>query len=253
MIEPLKALALRILRVPAEPTPPAGLPESVRTFRASRKFYYLMLIRWGFAQLATLTGLVVFLAFDFSANFGKATVPVRIIEIIALVSFFIQLPFTFLLVRFDYELRWYIVTDRSLRIRYGLISVREMTMAFANIQQITLRQGPLQRLLGIADLEVRTAGGGQAAGAHGGHQGGGESGHLGFFRGVENAAEVRDLILARLRQWRDTGLGDPDDVHALPTAESQPSSADADAIAAAKLVLSEARAVRMAIGAENGR
>ena len=251
MIESLKALTLRIPRFPAEPTPPAGSPESVRTFRASRKFYYLMLIRWGFAQLATFTGLVLFFAFEFSTHFGKASVALRIIETIALISFLIQLPFTFWFVRFEYELRWYIVTDRSLRIRYGLLAVREMTMAFANIQQITLRQGPLQRLLGIADLEVRTAGGGgQAAGAHGGGQGDGASGHLGFFRGVENAAEVRDLILARLRQWRDTGLGDPDEAHAPEGAGSGASSGNADAIAAAKLVLSEAKALRVAIGAK---
>ena len=133
MIESLKALVLRILRVPAEPAPPAGSPESVRTFRASRKFYYLMLIHWGFVQLATLAGFVIFLAFDLSNHFGKASVVLRVVEIIALVSFLGQLPFTFLLVRFDYELRWYIVTDRSLRIRCGLWSVREMTMAFANI------------------------------------------------------------------------------------------------------------------------
>ena len=211
-----------------------------------------MLIRWGFAQLATFTGLMIFLVVDLSVNFGQATVPLRIIEAIVLVSFLVQLPFTFLFVRFEYELRWYIVTDRSLRIRYGLLAVREMTMAFANIQQITLRQGPLQRLLGIADLEVRTAGGGvgQSVGSHGGHQSDGSSGHVGFFRGVENATEVRDLILSRLRQWRDTGLGDPDEVHAPPTAESQGLPSHTDAIAAAKLVLSEVRALHAVIAVE---
>lgn len=248
MIESLKTLVLRILRVPAEPTPPAGSRESVRTFRASRKFYYLMLIRWGLAQLATFTGLVIFLAIDFSANLGKASVPLRIVETIALVSFLVQMPFTFLFVRFDYELRWYIVTDRSLRIRYGMLAVREMTMAFANIQQITLRQGPLQRLLGIADLEVRTAGGGgsQHAGVHGGQESG-QSGHLGFFRGVENAAEVRDLILARLRQWRDAGLGDPDEIRTTEAAEPETLLSNGDAVAVAQSVLIEARALRAAI------
>lgn len=252
MIESLKALVLRVLRVPAEPTPPAGSPESVRTFRASRKFYYLMLIRWGFAQLVTFTGLMIFLVVDLSANLGQASVPLRIIEAIALVSFLVQLPFTLLFVRFEYELRWYIVTDRSLRIRYGLLAVREMTMAFANIQQITLRQGPLQRLLGISDLEVRTAGGGvgQTAAAHGVGQSDGASGHLGFFRGVENAQEVRDLILARLRQWRDTGLGDPDEVQVPGASGSEGSFLNTDAIAAAKLVLSEATALRAEIAAE---
>jgi membrane protein YdbS with pleckstrin-like domain len=249
MVESLKSLVLRILRVPAEPTPPAGSPESVRIFRASRKLYYLTLIRWGLAQLATFTGMVIFLAIDLSANLGKASVPLRVIEVIALISFLVQLPFTFLFVRFDYEMRWYIVTDRSLRIRYGMLAVREMTMAFANIQQITLRQGPLQRLLGIADLEVRTAGGGagQAVGSHGGHQGIGHSGHLGFFRGVENAADIRDLILARLRHWRDSGLGDPDEIRTTETVEAKTFPSTGDAVAVAQLVLVEVRALRAAI------
>src|SRR5690606_22429643 len=115
-IESFRNFVLRILRVPAEPSPPAGSPQSVRTFRASKKFYYLLLIRWVFAQVAALAGIIVFLGFDVVANFGKASEPLRLIEWIGLGSFLLQLPFTFLLVRFDYDLRWYIVTDRSLRI-----------------------------------------------------------------------------------------------------------------------------------------
>ncbi len=248
MIEGLKAPVLRMLRVPAEPAPPAGSAESVRTFRASRKFYYLMLIRWCIVHLATLAGFVVFLGMDFSSHLGKASLPVRIIETVAVALFFLQLPFSFLLVRFDYDLRWYIVTDRSLRIRYGLFLVREMTMAFANIQQITLRQGPLQRLLGIADLEVRTAGGGSTQGDTGqGDRRGGPSGHLGFFHGVENAAEIRDLILARLRHWRDAGLGDPDGARITELAASVKSSTEGNLVRAAQLALSEAKALRAAI------
>ena len=62
--------------------------------------------------------------------------------------------------RLDYEQRWYVVTDRSLRLRTGVWSVREMTMSFANLQQITVTQGPLQRLLGLADVRFQSAGGG---------------------------------------------------------------------------------------------
>jgi hypothetical protein len=33
---------------------------------------------------------------------------------------------------------------------------------------------------------------------------------------VDNAYDIRDLILERLRQWRESGLGDPDEKqHAL--------------------------------------
>ena len=79
-------------------------------------------------------------------------------------------------------------------------------MSFANIQQVVVAQGPIQRLLGLADVKVKSAGGG---GGHP-HQHG-EDMHSGLFHSVTNAAEIRDLILDRLRRFREAGLGDPDE------------------------------------------
>jgi membrane protein YdbS with pleckstrin-like domain len=143
------------------------------------------------------------------------------IELIGALTFLVQLPFSLAAARLDYEMRWYIVTDRSLRIREGIMRVREMTLTFANVQNITVRQGPLQRLLGIADVVVRTAGGGGSSEGHGESSGtAGASMHVGKLRAVDNAVEVRDLILERLRRWRDSGLGDPDDRHHHHDAEA---------------------------------
>ena len=86
-------------------------------------------------------------------------------------------------------------------------------MSFANLQQVVVTQGPLQRLLGLADVRVQSAGGG--GDTH--EKGGGDSLHTGVFHGVDNAGEIRDLILERLRHFRETGLGDP---HELRTAQS---------------------------------
>lgn len=235
----LKSAVFRFLRVPHEPTPPAGSPASVRTFRASRRFFQLNLLRWLLGQTLALIFLVGVLIVEFKVDLGKATVPLRVAEGIALVSFLIQLPFSFLLIRFDYDLRWYIVTDRSLRIRHGLFTIRELTMAFPNIQQISIRQGPLQRLLGIADLEVRTAGGG-GQGPGDSHGGGTSSGHCGYFRGVDNAYDLRDLILERLRFWRESGLGDPDEKSHLPS-RGQVRLDDPATLTAAREVLEEVR------------
>ncbi len=111
---------------------------------------------------------------------------------------------TYAALRLDYELRWYVVTDRSLRIRTGIWKVQELTMSFANLQQVMLSQGPVQRFLGIADVLVQSAGGG---GSEHGHQTRESSLHAGYFHGVDNAAEVRDLILARLRHFRENRPG----------------------------------------------
>lgn len=177
---------------------------------------------------------------------------VWVFELLGLLSYLAQLVLTYVSLRLDYELRWYVVTDRSLRIRTGLWSVQEMTMSFANLQQVVTSQGPLQRLLGIADVRVQSAGGG--GGATHGQQAHGQSLHTGYFHGVDNAAEVRDLILARLRQFRESGLGDPDEHRpaAAPIIAAAPSATAAsenDAVLAARELLAEARELRRALPA----
>lgn len=165
-----------------------------------------------------------------------------LIELVGVALYVIQIPFTYAMVRLDYELRWYIVTDRSLRIRSGLASVQESTMSFANVQQVVVTQGPLQRLLGIANVRVQSAGGGGNAE----EMKGGDSLHTGVFHGVDNAHEIRDLILARLRQFRITGLGDPDEA---PTRRDGAGAgpAHAQSLAAAHELLGEVRALRAAV------
>lgn len=152
-----------------------------------------------------------------------------------------QIPVTFVVLRLEYEMRWYIVTDRSLRIRAGAWKVQETTMSFANLQQVEVTQGPLQRLLGLADVRVQSAGGG--SGEHDPHAD--DSMHRARFHGVDNAQEIRDLILERLRRYRTAGLGDPDDhrdhVPAAP--------AGGDVLAATRELAAEARALRAALGA----
>jgi uncharacterized membrane protein YdbT with pleckstrin-like domain len=72
---------------------------------------------------------------------------------------------------------------------------------------VTVDQGPLQRIFGIADVQVDTAGGGgHSAGAQ--HGQASASPHRGLIEGMSNAAEIRDLILTRLRRSRSAGLGD---------------------------------------------
>jgi uncharacterized membrane protein YdbT with pleckstrin-like domain len=158
---------------------------------------------------------------------------------------------TYALVRLEFEQHWYIVTDRSLRIRTGILRLQESTMSFANIQQVEIRQGPVQRFLGLADVCVRSAGGGGDM-THG-SQGHGQEGslHLGVFQGVDNAVEIRDLILERLRAFREAGLGDPEDARSAP-AVAIPRPAGGSAVEAANVLLGEARALREAVRAGLG-
>ena len=83
-----------------------------------------------------------------------------VLGLVALLAFVGQAALTYFSLRLNYEMRWYKVTDRSLRIRAGVWNVHEMTMTFANVQNISITQGPLERLFGISDVRVETAGGG---------------------------------------------------------------------------------------------
>lgn len=248
MFEGFRSLLLGFLRVPPEPAAPEGA--SIRVFRASPAFFRYRLVLWGVGQLTTLVGLIGgVLAL---AHFGQFVdqsllrLGLRAAEAFAWIAFLFQIPFTYALLRLDYDMRWYILSDRSLRIRDGILTVREKTMTFANIQQISIEQNPLQRLLGIMDIKVRTAGGG----AGGGDKTKGEAGkslHEAYFRGVADGEEIRAAIQARVRFHRDSGLGDPDEPQppALP-ADGDPTMKN-PAVAAARAVLSEVRALRQTL------
>jgi len=169
-----------------------------------------------------------------------------VVKIISFLFYLVQIPLTYAVRRLDYEMRWYMVTDRSLRLRSGVWKVVESTMSFANVQQVTMTQNPLQRLLGLGDVRVQSAGGG----GHLKHEQGGEDMHLGLFHCVTNAAEIRDLVLARLRRFRESGLGDPEEHTAaapLPLVDAESASAPLavnDTLLAARELLVEARALR---------
>ena len=171
---------------------------------------------------------------------GDALFWIKLAETFGLFLFALQFFWTLLAVRIDYAQRWYMVTDRSLRLRWGVVRIQETTMSFANLQQVSVHQGPLQRLLKIADVEVRSAGGGS-----GEEESGGDSMHRSVFHAVENAPEIRDLILARLQRFRQAGLGEPDDARDEPAPSMvTPSAAGDDATDAALELLAEARELR---------
>jgi membrane protein YdbS with pleckstrin-like domain len=324
MFERIRALVLRVLRVPAAPEPPIGAPESVRIFRAARNHYRVRIARWSFTQIAALIGIAfsVYLLHlvtpppevplerapaaseprgegseqpapvdadtppsdaavstkektggepershravarqlrhaaphwlqsplrwvEEGAAPSRAILVLTLLKVGGILFYLVQLPLTFAAARLDYEMHWYVVTDRSLRIRSGVWKVQESTMSFANLQQVEVRQGPLQRLLGIADVRVQSAGGGgggsPGAELHGNSAG--DSLHVGVFRGVDNAPQIRDLIVERLRAFRAAGLGDPED----RAAEPSPHKTESPALAAGRELLAEARALREAL------
>ena len=239
-----RAKLLRLMRVPAEPTPPPGSPP--RVFRAAPNFLKLRMIRWAVTQFLAIVGLVIAIAFV-----GAAITPrmpkvvawmIRIGEIGGIIALAFEATVGWLIVRLDFELRWYMLSDRAIRIREGITTVREKTIALANIQNIAIKQGPLQRYLGIADVEVNTAGGGGSSSDMEKKKAGSEPMHVAYFRGVDNAEEIRDLLREGVRRQRDAGLGDPDEPQ-----HHEPQTGDV--LDAAAVLLAEARALRETVSA----
>jgi membrane protein YdbS with pleckstrin-like domain len=242
MFERALTWLLGVLRVPPEPRPPSSDQHVLRVFRAAPNFWRYKLLLWVLAQCGALAGL--FFGFGF-ADVIAGRIPHTIatliyaLEYLAWLTFIVQLPFSFALLKLDFDMRWYILTDRSMHLREGTLHMTEKTITYANVQNISIRQNPLQRILGIADVNVRTAGGGESVP---GAEPGAGSMHEARFHGVDNAVEIRDAIRERVRLYKDSGLGDHDDV-ALPLARTT----SADAVMAARDVLAEVHALRCAL------
>lgn len=217
----------RLLRIPAAPEMPPGDERSTRLFRAAPNYYLYLLLLWTIRTLVLLAFIVpteiLPLIGTFTDSFERRLPAIFSFRPPLIIAALIiaQRLFALALLRLDFEKRWYLVTDRSLRIREGVLKIREMTITFANIQNISISQGPLQRILGIADLRVDTAGGG---GTQKAKQEGPENLHGAKFRGVSNGDEIRELINTRLRELKDSGLGDLDENKPLPAAAKSTAS-----------------------------
>src|SRR4029078_12150188 len=152
----LKTLIFQLLKVEEkEPAPPAGSHDTFRVFRACPAFLSYNLLFWKLYLLlwiisVSLLSIVLLLV---SRWF--------ILPVIALVVFAaFKAAVFYVTTRLNYDMRWYVITDRSLLIREGVWIVREITLTFVNAQNVRVTQGPLQRLYGFSNVEVDKAGGG---------------------------------------------------------------------------------------------
>ncbi|MCC7054274.1 MAG: PH domain-containing protein [Gemmatimonadaceae bacterium] len=248
MYEWLKSIILPLLRIEGgEPHPPAGhVPAEIRRIeRAAPGYLRLKLFWWGL--YAAAWGLAVVIA---STLLLVADVRLLLLVIPLILVALAKAATLYVTMRLDYELRWYVLTDRSLMIREGVWNVKEITLTYANAQNVRVTQGPLERLFGFSTVEVETAGGGS-----------GENGmtpHLARLPGLAHPHEVRDLILDGVRRVGTTGLGDLDDHPArataagaagsvLPPPARQARPATTEATLVMQEVWDEARALRVAL------
>lgn len=198
------AVLVRWFRVPPEPpTLPTMANEKIQAFRPADGFLrYLKFQYWLLRVFTNIPVIVIWIVF-------MVTVPVAglVLAPVALAIIVIPAIVAYVAVHLRYNTTWYVVSDRSLRIRRGIWVIHETTITFENVQNVTVDQGPLQRWFGIADVLVKTAGGGGTGGPHQEHAAM-AGGHNGLIEGIENAPQIRDLIMSRLKRSTSAGLGD---------------------------------------------
>jgi membrane protein YdbS with pleckstrin-like domain len=184
------------------PDLPARPGATIDRFHPSPGFLrYLKLLFWLGLAVTSLWFLIGWIAsFFVSLRLGLALAPVFFAVAV--------LPnlVAYVAIHLRYDSTWYVLSDRSLRIRRGIWTLHETTITFENVQDVKIQQGPIQRVFGISNVIVETAGGGGSRKK--GEGGGTVPSHTGLIEGVDDAARIRDLILARVRQSRTAGLGD---------------------------------------------
>jgi len=208
-------------KVPAEPPSlPALDGEAIESFRPAAGFLRYMRFKFWLVFLlidcALLVGWVVALALS----------PLVALLLLLPLLLLIVVPdvLAYLAIQLRYDTTWYVLSDRRLRIRRGIMTITETTITFDNVQNVKLKQGPLQRHFGIGDLVVETAGGGQTSELE--EEGGA---HIGLIEGVADAQRIRDLILSRVRgetradpahaeRWPEPHLTALREVHSAATA-----------------------------------
>ena len=194
--------------VPREPpTMPEGSHEIIGSFRPSANYLrYIKVFFWIGLFSINIPVLIGWIVITIAAP-----VVGIVLAILAIGFVLVQGIFGYIGIHLRYDSTWYVLTDRSMRLRRGVLHLSETTITYENVQNVTVEQGPLQRFFGIADVAVLTAGGG----GHGPHGKGGGGDHLGRIEGVDNAHQIRDLIMDRVRASKSAGLGDDHDKPAL--------------------------------------
>ena len=211
MIGLLVAIIGPLLKVqPAPPHVPHGA-QQVEVFRASPRYlaYRYLNVALGYLPVSFLWGVVTFALFAERARSLRGPALAVGFSGVGLLALLVSAAFAFASVRLEYEFHCYVITDRSLRIRQGIWEQIEATLTYANVQNVRVIQGPLERLFHFSSVVVDTAGGSAKPES----QDPGLRSHRGVIRGIENANALRDRIMLKLKESRSSGLGDPDEHH----------------------------------------
>lgn len=87
----------------------------------------------------------------------------------------------------------YLVKDEALIINRGILFKQSQTIPFNRVQNVDIYRGPIERRIGIATINVQTAGWGGSI-------------LRGRLQGIDNPELLRDIILKRVVRAKNNGL-----------------------------------------------
>jgi membrane protein YdbS with pleckstrin-like domain len=201
----MPGFAAPLMRLLSLKTDPPHLPEGVALVRHLKPAPPWLGLRYAYVLLRSIPTLFGF-SFAMLVTAAKAPKPFFVALLVVVAVSVVGVAFALVTARIDFELRHYLVGDRSLRVSEGAWVRREVTLSYANVQNLEVLQGPLERAFGIKSLMVSTAGGEQVAGR--------PSSHQVVLAGIADADAVRALVLDMVKQQRDQGLGEAAAAHA---------------------------------------
>ena len=129
---------------------------------------------------------------------------------------------------FRYHTLRYRFDQEGISMSWGILFRREIHLTYTRIQDIHLSSGFLQRLLGLADIQVQTASGSSAAEM--------------TIEGLLEHELVRDYLYRRMR-----GLKEAPRVAGAAAAAASAEASEGDAVALLREIAADVRAARVAL------
>lgn len=194
-------------RVPDGPPELPDGDDGLRVFHPSRRYLsYLKFYFWialVAIDLAILCGWIL-LYVQFPNIAWVTAFPALVIAIAPDVVAYIA-------IHLRYDTIWYGVSNRGVYIRRGIVVIVEHSITLENVQNVVVHRGPIEQIFGLSSITIETAGA-----AAGGEQDDLVVGNKAIMVGLEQADEIRELVMKRVKQSRSAGLGDDLDYASPP-------------------------------------
>lgn len=178
----------------ATPPPPPSTPSfiEVELKNLSPKAFWLFFLK----KAGGLFFLLIFIFFQLAFLEGPMVI------IFAVIFFLIMSGIFFLWAKFEYKFYKYGMSQNGFQKEYGIIAKKYVTIPYERIQNIDMSQTLLERILGLYDINIQTAGMSVSMGRFGPRRA------EGMLPGIskEEAENLRDELIRRSRQKGGSGV-----------------------------------------------